>query len=659
MENNIAINKMNSNDLYVKYFRCFVVLLIFFFVHVEGVYTKTCKVRVTDHQTGKSFVRTEECKSPPRKNNKVKSKVNKKVKKKTVVRMHEKPDDYLSFTNLINRLTLPEKIVQKKRDVRNGPYKSTGIIIGDELNLGNHSYSVAKQTTPRNLIIVAKKIKLDETVEFDLTGRDFNGSARTGYDLNDRSGGDLLLIVDEFDCGINGLVKFKSHGGNGPTKYKVRTKTKYAVSSNAKRKSSRKLKGNNGRLIIASNKIKMDGVVVENMEQFSSQCLSTSKENTEKVEFYNEIKLAIKSIEQKNLAPHGYSPQYHGGKLPVTHWVRYAISKWITFLLDDLVLDIDKATFTEDRKTAVKLLRQSSQLVASDFPVVEGDDEFYKAIMNKLLPLRKRYSKLIWPDQRSINIPDSIPYQALLFTDGKNLETRSAPTDVLIVPRRYNNQSMLGQITFDDKDANLVRLEFDFEFSIDPMINAQIKSTLINENIDYAGLFNDWVLTPVELKSEGIISSSVQLSANNRGGTVSITINAQHLGLILAKLTSRTGIALSFNWHLRNKMDVKGLWSGVHLSFTKQTYSPIKIEPDGYVSNVDLNSVSVEYVQLDNERYQFFSSAIIVPPGKQVKLPIKKVTSTPSVIIPPHAVYRHALDPFKIRSKFKIINGDE
>lgn len=626
----------------------------------NSAFGKTCTQQVRDHRSGKTITMQVDCApekpiTPTRTyRSKPSSESAKPPRQKNIVvtAPPKNSKSHLKMIALENRASLPNKIATVRRDTGRGIYKTTTIIIADEIDLGKNTYSTLDRSSPRNIIIVANKLTLNDKVEFDLSGRNYDHKSQFGLDLNDRSGGDLLILTNELICGDNGKLEFRSNGGASNPKTIVRDKRAGAIKKTGQYRVEES--GRKGKLIIAANQLKIGNKLVEDEHQWTDNCLVPTV--GEATYFYESMKNAITAIEQENAAPHGYAKSLWAGHLPITLWARHAVSKWVLKMLDDATLDMSRMTLSDSRIDAVRQLKKITALISEQPPMLNTDNILLQERIDKLLPLRAQYGDVVWFENISIDVPGSIPRQLMIFTNGDDLLTRVAPTELLVRPRLFSDQKMLGQIRFDDQDANRIHLEFEFSLSIDPLVASLLNEALTAKGEVFKGGFNDWVLTPRQIESKGIIASKVDLEPNNQGGRISLTIDAGSLGLILAQLSARTGIPLVFDWQFQKDTRISGMWSGVNLSLLRRTSSPLVINPDGTVTNYGNVKLSIEYVKITSDRFKSFVTSIMVPSGETVSLPADLGTSFQ---IPPQAVSFDGLDPYTVRSKFQIINGGE
>jgi len=559
--------------------------------------------------------------------------------------------------------------------------KAVTVILASEIELGDRVYETkGRRNSPRNVILVADTIRITGPVTFDLSGYDLDASSTIGHTLKDRSGGDLILLARNFVCEPNGKLIFRSSGGRGHdavTVHDHRTSTqrrtaapkvtaipRTAVVPKAVVRDHRTTPQENapspstggglgGNLVIAAERFVYGSGLHEAdafrdlgcIEGLTQGGAGTVAGRSGTVRLFDNMKDAAAELQQDRRAY---------GIPAASHSANYAISKWVTTLLDDAVTGIRVAGLTTGRIEAARRLRQATSLADWEkYPVLPEDRPAFEEHLIDLDRLKDQYQTALWTSSRSLANPSGVPLQVDLFTDGRELRTRVAPTLSLVRSRVLGGRKVIGLLEFDPERPDIVRMEFEVELTVDPWLEGLLVAELASEGDEYAGIFSNWILTGREISELGIRESSV--TASGETVRVSLTVDAARASLIMANLASSGGLPLTFDWQYRNDLNLTGVWRGPGLSLQRRTDPAVELDGAGMATNTSDVDLTIEYVRVGDD---FHPLNLTLHPGETAAV-LPTGADPTQATIPAAAVAYSGVDPFRFESDFHIINGEE
>ncbi len=562
--------------------------------------------------------------------------------------------------------------------------KAVTVILAAEIELGGHQVydTNGRHTAPRNVVLVADTIRITGPVTFDLSGHDMDPGSTAGHTLADRSGGDLVVLARNLVCEPNGKLIFRSSGGRGPssvTAHDHRTSARAATASpigtrvlskataptgttvrdlrTQLRKGAQDPSfggGFGGNLVIAAERFRF-GAGLHEPEAFRDLgCIEAAAQGGPgtvagrpgAVGLYDNMKDAASELQQETRRASG---------IPVASLsANYAVSKWVTALLDDAVTGVRVAGLTAGKIEAARRLRQATSLSDWEkYPVLAEDRSEFEEHLIELAELQDTYQSALWTSSRSLANPGGVPLRVDLYTEGVDLRTRVAPTVGLVRSRVLDGRTVIGLLEFNPEQPDTVRMEFEVELTVDPWLESLLVAELSAEGDEYAGVFSNWILMGQEISELGIRQSSVKATAGSV--QVSLTVDAARASLIMAKLAGSGGLPLTFDWQYRNDLNLRGEWHAPGLSLQRRTDPDVELDDSGLATNRSAVDVTIEYVRIGDD---FQPLNLTLHPGEAAA--VLPAGADPSqATIPAAAVAYSGVDPFRFERDFHIINGEE
>ena len=283
--------------------------------------------------------------------------------------------------------------------------------------------------------------------------------------------------------------------------------------------------GIGGNLVIAAERFSFGAGLHESEAFRDLGCIEASAEGGAgggnakpgTVRLYDSMKQAAAELQQEGRRSYG---------VPVASYsADYAISKWVTALLDDAITGVRVAGLTTGKIEAARRLRQATSLSDwNKYPVQPEDRPAFEEHLIDLGELQEKYQTALWTSSRSLSTPSGVPLQVDLYTEGRELRTRVAPTVGLVRSRVLDGRTVIGLLEFNPEQPDMVRMEFEVELAVDPWLESLLAAELTAEGDEYAGIFSNWILTGQEISELGIRGSSVKASAES--AQVSLTVDA-------------------------------------------------------------------------------------------------------------------------------------
>lgn len=363
------------------------------------------------------------------------------------------------------------------------------------------------------------------------------------------------------------------------------------------------------------------------------------------VRLFDDLKDAVAVLQGEPRRPYG---------LPVaSHSTGYAVSKWVVRLLDDAITGVRVAGLSAGKIEAARRLRQATDVVGGTYPLLAEDRADFEQHLISLEALQERYQTALWTSSRSLSGPGGLPLPVDLYTEGRELRTRVAPTSALVRSRVLGGRRVLGLLELDPDQPDTVRMEFEVELTVDPWLEALLTEALVAEGDDYAGMFSNWILEGRELSDLGIRDSEVRVSGTSV--QVSLTVDVARASLMMAKLASSAGLPLSFDWQYRDDLNQRGVWHGPALSLQRRADPGVRVDHEGRATNRSDVALTIEYVQIGDA---FHSVRQTVQPGQTVAV-LPTGADPVQATIPAEAVAYSGMDPFRFEQDFHIVNGQE
>jgi hypothetical protein len=233
-----------------------------------------------------------------------------------------------------------------------------------------------------------------------------------------------------------------------------------------------------------------------------------------------------------------------------------------------------------------------------DLPGWPVEDIFRLQISDLLDRLEKYLGGLAvvsWP--LSVQPDDGAPRQLQVFFELATLETRIAPTEALVIPRTVSGRTVLGVVRPVSNVGDQLELAFDVELTLDPLLRSLAAHRLAPMGQIVTGAFANWQIDPPQLKSQGIVRSSIVPS----GMTLQVTLDldADAGTLALWRLSSVGGLPLILDYKCTGDRSVHGQLP-IALSLTRRDRSEVTAT-NGLVTNASDKDVSISYVLVNGD----------------------------------------------------------
>ena len=580
-----------------------------------------------------------------------------------------------------NMTTLPQKVTGKKK-------KETVVILADQLDLGDHTYSWKNQTSPRNLIILANEIRVTGKTIFDMSGNTRMVSVKRSknFTLPKHRRGEYLdwCLTWGANCGqptalafcksqnfkeVESFKQKKDYGKRGKT---MRTFGDNKVckkpfcdafefikcKTQSPKRPSNLTKARGGTIAILADRLICGDGKLELLAQ-------GFKYRGKNIAPGGRIFLAYEEAPNGDKCVKGVVGGSKPGKFQretsLKKYLEYdkqngalVLAHWRNTLLGTITTHIIDANVGPDYGALVTLFEKFETIVKdkSKYPIIPQaeKDSWTKQVEN----LTKKRNELIPPlYSKPYSFNDPMPRTALGFSESSNSKIRLAPTDVLVQPRHLEGRDTLGMLQFNPDNPNQVVLHFDAELRVDPLLEQRIREKIVAEHQEYGGMFTNWTLKAKVLPLAGMVDEHVEMVAGNKLN-VTLTLSTHTLAVVLLKLTSPGGIPIELEYAYREKPEIAGQITGLSLSLARQNTTPVKVKSDSLVNDYN-KPVIVDYLQ-SGANFHLFHSPLILPPGET------KVSTIPpkgSWKVPAEAISYERLDPTHVHEYFATVNDDQ
>ena len=277
--------------------------------------------------------------------------------------------------------------------------------------------------------------------------------------------------------------------------------------------------------------------------------------------------------------------------------------------------------------------------------------------MRELRELTRDLEDTLWVDTVSVETPGGIPRKLPVFTEGRNLEARLAPTGALIQPKEVDGRRVAGVMTFDPEKPKEMDLVLRVKLTVDPVLEARAARKLEERGEDYGGVFSAWELSPQPIEAKGILDSEIQVNPSQTGARIRLTLDPDLSTLVLANLSDRAGLPLELDWQYAEDKNKEGtLEQGV--SLLRRIDPEIELDHEGRATNTGDKELTVGYLQLAEDRFELFTEGQEVPPGETVELPVPDAVDLREARVPAEAVEYTGTDPYRFGRDFQVVNGE-
>lgn len=557
------------------------------------------------------------------------------------------------------------------------------LVLAGDLELPSESHRLEKGPG-KHLVLLGDEVRLTDRLALDLSGSDCGRPGRVAW--RDRpSGGHLVLLARRLVCEPNGQLRFVSRGGKSCTGRSVDKRT----TSEAKRptgrvrdKRNRSSSSATGRSTDKRSQTGRSQSVTFPGGDGGILFVAAEQYVLGEHEVTPEEFLAQGCLQAATPGGAGPRPGKPGGVRAVTGLASalselgplgaHAMSKWVLAVLYRATTEIRSADLAAGRIEAARRLAEALRLSDhSRYPVLPEDEETYRERLGELTELRDRLSGSLWRESLSLPTAGGVPRPIELWTSGKDLRTRAAPTDALVLGRRVAGRHVLGLMELDPDRPDRLRLELEAELRLDPWIGSRIARTLAGRGEDFAGVFADWTLEGREIEYPGIVDSRVAVGGDGRTVRVSLTLETDRASLVLAQLSSSAGLPLVFDWGYRHDRNLRGTWEGPPLTLRRRADPRLVVDAIdnrtvARVTNVGEIEQTLEYLQA-GDAFLPLAKALTLFPGETADLPLPLPVDAAdatgidlsALSIPATAVLATGTDPFRAQSAFQAVSGEE
>jgi hypothetical protein len=588
--------------------------------------------------------------------------------------------------------------------IRSEANHDTTLVLADDIDLGNRSYSLRAKTAPQNVILIANRIRLSDIATFDL-------SAVEGTSFVQRSGGKLILIARELSAERNGFLTLHSRAtyampggafhfsespGNGgqlivyvekltlaPEKQQlIRERIagqsdtllpdhiEAAISEEQRSKILKVIYATypdaqvaNGLTAIVRGKDRYDASLIDLLVHLQADVA----QHTIYQDISGTVGNYLVSLDAEDPSLNNFTfPKPGPGLLHATGNVQEVftaasgaqpgLSLWVVHYFEKLQTRLLDAARQKKYVDMILLFRDYAAFPG--YPIVTEHQTAYQQLLisinemrkTVILPLRSRFVTV----QR-----EGMPERRITaYSEGDSLENRLAPTHILLREVTIKGRRVLGFYRHNPDQPDETVFYLNAELTVDPWIAELARQELEAQKEQYGGMFTNWNLRARDLVQPGIRPGAAMIKTAGSRIQATLPLDRRSGSLALFQFASRLGgIPLEFDWKYPVDENISGELTGLMLSSAHRLQPEITVS-DGKVTNNAKTAANIEYLQVGRHEFIRIEPALKVQPGQTIALPLRPTTDPSQVQVPSEAV-SFDMDPMSLLEAFYGMDGEE
>lgn len=283
-------------------------------------------------------------------------------------------------------------------------------------------------------------------------------------------------------------------------------------------------------------------------------------------------------------------------------------SQWILKQVDFIKTELKKAQFKDDHKRQFDLINKTNIII--DARVKDNYINDFNKGLSDIIEVKKLLSLQLFPTKVHID-NELFGGDYTLLSEGVSNSYKIIPTHAFLIPYRIGSEELPGLIQLDPLYPYDVFLTLRFDLGIDPYLEYLLKKELSAKGKSYRGLFDNYTLAVLDLKSLGAKFFEKTIDIDKNKIAFKIQIQKKDLNLFLLNLFMTEGVGVEFLWTYKKNTAIINTFY-LPLSTSRISNAPMIRQDPGQVSNQSgLFDAVIRYVKCEDEMLLLDQSLLI------------------------------------------------